>query len=404
MPDYRHDSAKVSAVGGKSQYKEAVTIVRSDKRMHFASLHHHSTYSYLDGYGLPESHVRRAAELNMSALALTEHGNVSSHVKLEQAAKRHDVKPIFGCELYTGEIDHERRQQKKNHLTLLAADEPGYRNLLRIVSRGWSEGFYYEPTVNGRILADHQEGIIVLSGCLGSLLATSLIGGKGIDEADASYQRGKAVAQRFKRLLGDRYYLECQAFPELEKTKQVNRCLADLSEELDIPLAATLDCHYTIPDESDMQMILHNVRGGGKQSLEDQARSWGYDVKLCPPPTDNDIYSKLRHTGLTKQQAMAAIMNTEEIAGRCNVVLPKLEQITFPLPRGYMCAQDVWKAWLHDGWIYRGIELKSNKAEYIKRVKYEMSIIEQKEFIDYFLVVSDIVKYAKDSGIPVGPI
>ncbi len=166
-----------------------VEKIERTKEMVFASLHHHSTFSFLDGYGTPETHVNRAAELGMTAMALTEHGNVSSHVRLEQAANEQGVQPIFGCELYTEETATEGTR-RKNHLTVLAGSDEGYRNLLRLVSRGWAEGFYYEPTVNGHMLAEHAEGLVILSGCSGSLLATTLVGGKNVTEEDAKL-RGK---------------------------------------------------------------------------------------------------------------------------------------------------------------------------------------------------------------------
>lgn len=389
---------------GTVREKKHITAVRRNKPMRYVSLHHHTTFSYLDGYGMPESHVRRATELNMGALAVTEHGNVSSHVKLEQAAEKQGVKPIFGCELYTGDVDPEKRTQRKNHLTVIAANDEGYRNLLRVVSQGWSD-FYYEPTVSGRVLAEHRDGLVVLSGCTGSLLATSLIGGKNIDPADASYDRGKQVAARFKRAFGDSYYLEVQAFPELEQTRRINTMLAQIGEELDIPLAASRDVHYTRPNESEMQMILHNVRGGNKQTLEDQARSWGYDVKLCPPLTDKKMMEMLIATGLTKRQAINAILATEEIGQRCNVKLPKLGELRFPLPPGYKTTKEVWYAWLKEGWRYRGCHQlpPEERRRYKAQLQKEMRVFEEKDFMDYLLIVSDIVKFAKDSGIPVGP-
>lgn len=371
--------------------------------MKFVSLHHHSTYSFLDGYALPEAHVRRAAELGMSALALTEHGNISSHVPLEQAAKVEDVKPIFGCELYTGPVEEEKRQQRKNHLTILAESQDGYRNLLRLVSRGWAEGFYYEPTVSGGMLADHAKGLVVLSGCQGSLLATSLIGGKNVAEADASYARAKRVARRFKRVLGDAFYLEVQAFPELEKSKQINQAYERLSRELKIPLVATGDIHYTQPSEAEMQQILHNVRGGGKKTMEQQAKEWGYDVPLCHPLTDKEIYDRLRACGLSKRAAEQAIAVTSEIAERCDVTLPKLNPLKYP---GEEDSGELWRRWLDEGWRYRGIHTLDphTRARYRGRLRYEMEIIESKtDFIEYFLVVSDIVKFAKGRGIAVGP-
>lgn len=371
--------------------------------MRYVSLHHHSTFSYLDGFQLPDAHVRRATELEMSALALTEHGNVSSHVQLEKAAVKQGVHPIFGCELYCGGTG-EDATQRKNHLTVLAATQAGYSNLLRMVSQGWSD-FYYEPTVSGSVLRRYAEGLIVLSGCTGSLLATSLVGGKNISPEDASYDRARSVARRFQRTFGDRYYLEVQAFPELENVVAINQGLARLSQELGIPLVATGDVHYTLPTENEMQQILHNVRAGHRQSLEDMARAWGYHVQLCPPLSDRSIRDRLEATGLTRRQANAAVMATEEIAQRCQVTLPKLEQLRFPVPAGHTNAHEVWKDWLRQGWRYRGFQNlpPRERRRYKERLAYEMRIIEEKDYIDYFLVVSDLVKFAKDTGIPVGP-
>lgn len=333
----------------------------------------------------------------MTALALTEHGNISSHVKLEQAAVKAGIKPIFGCELYTG----SGKTKRKNHLTVLAQTPEGYQNLLRLVSWAWKDGFYYEPTVSGEALARYNEGLIVLSGCTGSLLSTSLTGGKNIRPEDASYKRAKVTAERFKEMLGDRFYLEVQTFPELDNTKQVNTAWEQLSKEIDVPLVATSDVHYTKPDENEMQVILHSVRPGGKRTAEEQARSWGYDVPLCPPLTDREVLERLRGTGLSRIAAAEALATTAEIAGRCNVTLPKADPIRFPVEG--KTSQQVWLEWMREGWDFRRIDDKPRRDEYVARVKYEMSIIEQKEFIDYFLVVSDVVKYAKDHGIPVGP-
>lgn len=374
----------------------AATITRSEE-MVFASLHHHSTFSYMDGYGTPESHINRAAELGMTAMALTEHGNVSSHVQLEQAALEQGVKPIFGCEVYTGGVHEEDHTQRKNHLTVLAQNAEGYRNLLRIVSRGWAEGFYYEPTVSGEMLRTHKEGLVVLSGCSGSLLATSLIGGKNIAKEDASYALARRTAARMKSVLGEAYFLEVQAFPELESSRNINVAYARLSEELDIPLVATLDAHYTKPDEAEMQMILHNLRPGKKRTMEDQARSWGYDVPLSPMG-DKAIFDRLVGTGLTAGQATVAICNARMIADSCNVTLPKVENLNYPLPAGYADNLSLFRRWINDGWKYRGFNrLTSDQQQrYKERVKYEMQLIETKGFVDYFLMVADICKFCKD--------
>jgi len=288
--------AKLDAHGRVCAHEDTPALVRKDKPsrrnprltrpMRFVSLHHHSTYSFLDGFQLPEAHVRRIGELNGTALALTEHGNVMSHVKFEQAAKDTGVKPIFGIELYCGEIDPERRSQLKNHLTILARNPEGYLSILQLVTRSYQEGFYYEPTVSGSMLAANKRGLVVLSGCNGSLLFTSLVGGKGISPESASLQRGMGVAQRFRRVFGDQYFLEVQAFPELETTRRANPLLARISRETGIPMVATLDCHYTMPTENELQKVLHSLRNGGKSTPEDLSKSWGYAAELCPPAND----------------------------------------------------------------------------------------------------------------------
>lgn len=400
------DKKKLDWKKGEAEGDDGPALIRPDKEMVFCSLHHHSTFSFLDGYGLPEAHARRAAEMGMTHLALTEHGNVSSHVQLEQAADKYDVTPIFGCELYCGEVG-EGATQRKNHLTVLAEDQEGYRNLLSVVSRGFSEGYYYEPTVSGKMLAEHKKGLIVLSGCQGSHLATSLIGGKNIPEEEASYDRAKKAAARMRNALEDSYYLEVQAFPELAKTKGINTGFAQLHEELGIPLVATLDAHYTQPDEGEVQAILHNLRPGKRRSIEDQMRNWSYDVPVTFL-TDREIYRRLVATGLTKRQAEQAIRNSREIAERCNVRLPKVENLRYPLPDGVNDPRVLLRKLMNDGWKYRSINDLPDVRDYagrtyLERAKYEMDLIVEKGFTDYFLVVSDIVRWAKDNGIPVGP-
>lgn len=392
-------------------WDEGEEVTRPDKNMIFVSLHHHTTFSYQDGYGTPKQHVYRVAELGGTHLALAEHGNVTSHVQLEQAALQVGVTPIFGSELYCGEVG-EGATRRKNHLTVLAETDEGYRNLLRLVSRAWAEGFYYEPTASGAMLREHSEGLVVLSGCTGSLLATSLVGGKNVPEDEASYERGRAVAQRMFGVLDDSYYLEVQAFPELEKVCRINQALAQISEELGIPLVATLDAHYMYPEESELQAILHNVRPGNKKTLEEQARTWSRDVKLCPL-TDREIFLKLRATGLTKRQAEQAIRNTRVIAERCKVTLPKVENVRYPLAgTGATDNVQLFRRWINEGWHYRGFGSLpfAEHQRYVEQAKYEMGLIQDKGFIDYFLMVADIVKFAKDYrgpeapyGIPVGP-
>lgn len=371
--------------------------------MKYASLHHHSTYSYLDGYGTPEQHVARAVELGIPALALTEHGNVSSHVKLEQAALAAGIKPIFGCELYTGAVDDERRSKFKWHLTVLAENEVGYANLMRLVSLGYSDGFYFEPTVSGEMLADHAEGLIVLSGCTGSKMSTDLVGGKGRPEHKADLREAERTARKFKALLGDRFYLEAQALPELDKTQAINASWERLSRKLDIPLVATGDVHYPRPDDNIMQVILH-AAGRGMNTVEKQMQGWGYDIKLTDPLSDKEMLRRMRATGLSARAAREAVANSLVIAERANVTLPKADRLRFPVDEGQTSKELVW-ALLRKGWAYRGVgkRPKADQDRYYERLMYEMSVIEEKDFVDYFLMLSDLVSQAKDRGIPVGP-
>ncbi len=337
----------------------------------------------------------------MGAVAMTEHGKIFSHVKLEAATEGSGVKPIFGCEVYMGWTDEKRKAQKKNHLTVLAKDEEGYRNLLTLVSRSWAEGFYHDPTVDPRWLVEHRAGLIILSGCLGSALATAFIGGKHVEEEDASYRRGKRVAQWFKQRFGDAYFLEVQAFPELEKTRTLNPMIERCGRELGIPLVATMDVHYTAPEEQEIQKILHNVRPGSKKTLEEQVRDWGYDVPLCVPPTDRSIYRRLRATGLSKAAAVEAIVSTEEIGQACNVELPRQPRVQYPTDD----AQGLWERWLREGWKYRGIHrlTPAERRRYKKQLQHEKALIEEKDFVGYFLIVADAVRWAKNNGVPVGP-
>lgn len=374
------------------------------KPMRFVSLHHHTTLSYLDGFQLPEAHARRAEELLMSGIAFTEHGNISSHVKAEVACKKHGVKPMFGCEMYM--VPHlEQNTQKKYHLTVIAQTVKGYENLMQLVSASFAEGFYHEPTIDPALLLRFKEGLVVLSGCQGSLLFCSAVGGKHIEPEQASYQRARKVAQWFKRHLGENYFIEVQAFPELDKTRQFNPIAEHLSCDVGVGLVGTMDCHYTAPDEAEVQKVLHNVRPGQKRTLEDLEREWGYDVPLCPPPSDKSIFRRLRATGLSRNAALEAIVNTELIANTINVELPKLPMLRYPLPHGYTEAKDLFMDWLRAGWKFRGLHRlsKAEQKKYKDVMFKEVRVIEEKDFIDYFLVVSDAVKFAKESGIAVGP-
>lgn len=406
-----HDVASVK-VAWKEKSGEPALVVRrrgngNRKPMRFVSLHHHSTYSYLDGYQLPEAHVRRANELNMSALAITEHGNIDSHVALEKACDElGGVRPLFGCEVYmpVGPAwrgnGADARTQRKHHLTLLAQDDVGYRNLLALVSGAWRD-FYYDPVVTWQRLVQHRQGLFVLSGCQGSLLCCATVGGKGIAAEDAGYARGLRVARLFARTFPGAYFIEVQAFPELEVTRRFNAVAGRMARAVGVRLVATMDCHYTLLEEQEVQKILHNLRPGEKRTLEEQAREWGYAAPLCPPPNDGSVYRKLRATGLTKAEAVEAIVSTEEIAQQCTAKLPKQPMVRWPGGD----AVEEWRNRLRAGWRLRGCHRLpgAERLRYKRQLRHEVEMIEGKRYVDYFLLVADGVVHMKDNGVPVGP-
>jgi DNA polymerase III subunit alpha len=366
----------------------------------YVNLHGHSTLSTGDGYAMPEEHVRRVAELGQPAMALTEHGNVSSHVKLEQAALEHGIKPIFGVELYCDTGDE--RGQLKHHLTTLAMNQQGYRNLLGLVTETW-DNFKYKPTATGDMLAKYSEGLIVLSGCLGGRLATAMLGGKGEPEKErADLRAGRAVVDRFRHVFGDRYYLEVQAHPSLPRQVRYNQALWRLSEQTGIPLVVTGDTHYPRLEDQELYPLLHAIdRGGRNNTVEAQAASWEYDIELTHHSAE-DMARLLRQAGLGGRAADGAVAQSLEIADRCTVTLPKLKDLTFPTNRG--SAEELWD-WVKEGWHYRGMDQlpRAERAANWDRVRYEMKLVLSKGFTDYFLVISDMVRWAKENGIPVGP-
>jgi Zierdtviridae DNA polymerase len=304
------------------------------KKISFANLHHlhHTTFSYGDGFGTPLQHVQRAVELGYSAIAATEHGGLSSHFQLEKAAVKAGIKPIFGVEGYCGPVDEEHRGQFKNHLTILAANAEGYRNLDRLVTTSW-QNYYYHPTISGDSLRDCRDGLVVLSGCSGSLLACSLLGGKGtpepVDDAEG-WIRAMLVVERFRNTFGDNYFLECQPFPELERVCAMNPAYEKMAKASNVRLVVTHDVHYPTMDDAEMQAVLHAVHRG-KASVDDVLREWNYKVPLALPSSDAELRDRLVRTGLSKRAAIEAIENSAIIASNCNVTLPKAERLAYPI-------------------------------------------------------------------------
>lgn len=284
----------------------------------------------MDGFGNPDEHMGRIAELEMGAAAVTEHGNVSSHVKWEQEAIKQGVKPLFGLEAYTAPgTMREDKNQRKWHATMIAMDQIGYSNLMRMVTRSWSpEDNYRWPTVTGENLRDNQKGLIILSGCADSHLACTLLGGKGIEYGDE--RKAEKLMLNYKRLLGDRYYLECQRFPRLERSRQINQKYEEWSRKHGIPLVATSDVHYPYPSQNEMQKILH-AAGRNIGTVAAAEAGWEYDILLTYPLSDAEVTKDMRDTGLSKSAAEQSVENTAVIAERCNVVIPKMDRLEYPV-------------------------------------------------------------------------
>jgi len=342
--------------------------------------------------------MKRAAELGMSALAITDHGNVSGHVGLEKAAKKYGVKPLFGLEAYTALRPDSPR---KFHLTILAMNDEGYRNLNRIATESW-ESFYRWPTVSGSMLQAHNEGLIVLSGCSDSLLSCSLLGGKDIPEEEASWNRAVRYALKMKELLGDRFYLETQMFPELARTRVLNPAFEKLGKKLGIPLVATADVHTVQPGDSELRALLH-AAGRGTNTIAQQLSSWEYDVPDYTPLSDKAVYKAMLGTGLGEAAAREACRSTIEIGERCNVELPKAQRFRYPVVDPIAALWD----WLREGWRYRVAQgnrrMIEHREQYEMQIKMEMDRVLEKGFESYFLLASDLIKFAKSRGIAVGP-
>ena len=374
-------------------------VVRAD----FVSLHTHSTYSYGDGYGQPADFIERAMELGYPAIALTEHGNVSSHVKLEKAAKDTGVKPIYGCELYT----RDQPSQHKFHMGVLAMDDLGYRNLLKLVSESYNN-FYYFPTVTSGMLRQYGENLIVLSGCSGSAISCKSLGGKDI-ERGGGLETALRIAASMRDVFGDRYYLELQAFPELPNSTVLNQMLCEVSHLLDIPIVVTLDAHYPRLEKQNMHALIHAIaRGGaaGKKTVDQQEGDWNYNVPMTLF-NRQDVGARLLATGIDRSDVVRALDTTMEIGGRCNVKLPRSELVRYPLPKGYRSNVDLLWDWLRLGWRHRSMaqHLAKNcsSSDYTARLHREVNQIVAKDFVDYFLMLSDVIRWAKDHGIVVGP-
>ncbi|UCF35911.1 MAG: DNA polymerase III subunit alpha [Acidobacteriota bacterium] len=366
--------------------------------MNFCHLHLHSHYSLLDGANRIDDVVRRAAELKMPALALTDHGNLFGAVQFHDRAVRHGVKPIIGCEVYVarnGRKSREGRSSQSNHLILLAQNEKGYKNLLRMVSLGYLEGFYYRPRIDKELLSEYSEGLICLSACLQGKVASHLTR----EEYDQARREAGEMAEIFGR---GNYYLELQNH-EIEEQKTVNEGLLKLARDLDLPMVATNDCHYLYQKDAQAHDVLMCIQTG--KTVGDTNRLM-YKTKEFYFKTAEEMEKLFGHVP-------NALSNTVEIADRCEFGFGATQNIfpDFEVPAGET-VESYFEKVVREGLNERFGQLKKLEhqgllshsiEEYEGRLDREIGIIKQMNFPAYFLIVWDFIRYAREAGIPVGP-
>ena len=356
--------------------------------MAFTHLHVHTEYSLLDGSSKIGELAARAKELGMDSMAITDHGVMYGVIDFYRAARAAGVKPIIGCEVYVSpgsRFDREtvHGEDRYYHLVLLAENNTGYQNLMKIVSKGFVDGFYYKPRIDEEVMREYHEGIIALSACLAGEVPRYLE--KGL------YEDAKAAAKRHLEIFGDgNYFLELQDHG-IPMQRQVNQGIMRLSKELNIPLVATNDCHYINAEDWEAHDILLCIQTGKKVSDENRMRYEGgqYYVK-----SEEEMRRLFPY-------APEAIENTHKIAERCNVEIEfgvtKLPR--FDVPEGY----DSWGYLNHlcdEGFAMR---YPNDDGTLRARLDYELGTIKSMGYVDYFLIVWDFINFAKSHGIAVGP-
>jgi len=356
----------------------------------FVHLHVHSEYSLLDGLARIDGLLRRAKELGMDALALTDHGAMYGAIDFYLAAQKHDIKPIIGCEAYLAPASMHRRDPAKDktsyHLILLVKDETGYRNLLQLVTKAHLEGFYYKPRVDKGLLAEHAQGLIALSGCGKGEIPRLILAGNPT--------KARQAAAWYKETFGsDSFYLELQDhnIPELDT---INKELLAISEELDIPVVATNDVHYIDPQDAHAHEILLCIQTNTTINDPKRMRMNGEGYHLRSPAEMAALFPEVPQ----------ALENARRIAEQCNLKLNfdvSTELLpAFDVPQGYNSPMDFLVTLCREGMRDRCPEITPEVEE---RLNYELSVIERMGFVSYFLTVWDFVKHAKENGISVGP-
>lgn len=353
----------------------------------FIHLHVHSEYSLLDGANRIKDLPIRAKEMGMEAIALTDHGVMYGVIDFYKACKKEGIKPIIGCEVYVANrarFDKEAGLDFNNHLILLAKNNIGYQNLTKLVSAGFTEGFYYKPRIDKELLQKHHEGLICLSACLAGEVNQAIL--------KDDIEHAEEVALWFKNLFGQDYYLEVQN-NGIKEQVLANQKLIQISKKLDIPLVATNDAHYSKKEDAYNHEVLLCIQTGKKMKDEDRMRFDTEELYLKTTEEMEDYFSNIPE----------AIENTVKIADKCNVefefghtILPN-----YDVPKEFKTHYDYLKKLCDDGIKERYGENPSK--EILERADYELNVIDKMGYIDYYLIVWDYIHYAKSVGIPVGP-
>jgi DNA polymerase III subunit alpha len=364
----------------------------------FVHLHLHSQFSLLDGANRLEDVIGAAAAAGMPAMALTDHGNMFGAIQFYNLARKAGVKPILGIEAYVAQgnrLDRTAGKGSSNHLVLLAANEAGYRNLIKLTSKAFLEGFYYKPRMDKELLRRHSEGIIALSACLKGEINERIVA--------RQEKEAEATAREFEEIFGSgNFFLEMQdhGIPE---QRLANEVLRRIARRTGLPMVVTNDCHYLRQDDSFAHDVLLCI--GTQRTLSDPDR-----LRYA---SDHFYLKSAEEMHRLFPDDHAALENTLAIAERCNVVIPTgtFHLPEFPIPSGYS-RQSYFAEVARAGLGERLEEIRRRRAQglvkspderYRERLEYEIQVIERMEFAGYFLVVWDFIRYAREHGIPVGP-
>lgn len=377
----------------------------------YVHLHNHTQYSLLDGLTKVPALIDYVKQSGMSAVAMTDHGNLSGAIEFYKEAKDKGVKPIIGIETYVAArrlTDKEPGKDKLNyHLILLAMNQAGYKNLMKLSTIANLEGFYYRARIDHELLEKHSEGLIVLSGCIGGEIGDQLRQGQ--------YDAAKKTAQWYKKVFGDRYYFEVQDHGHADHPGHwseqglVNKQILKLGEELGIPCVVTCDAHYLKHEDQEAHEILLCVQTGSFLSDEKRMSLKNFELHVTEPQEIIDRWGKDHPEVITNSRLIAERCNLEIELGK--ILIPK-----FTVPKG-----ESEKSYLHElvwqglAWRYAGVELKKSlelseaaakkllKKSIVDRAEYELEIMDSMGFNGYFLIVQDFIKWGKDKGIIFGP-